>query len=506
MEKVFNRRLFFFLLIFFQQTVFAQQHKIDSLLDFLNQTLEDTTKIRTLNRLETQYSNEGDYDKAIATADSAKKFGERYLTISHSDKERKIVMLEMGKAYCNVGVIFSNRENFPVSLENYFAGLDLFEAIEKENPNDKNAKNGIAAAYNSIGNVYTNLYENDKALDYYFKALKFSQETNDKAGLAKCMNNIGVVYNNMHKYPEAKEQFLNSLNVKLELLEKEKANGNATAIRSDEKGVTFAYNNIGNVYMREGEAALDAKRWDSVSNKFTLALQYYSQALKIRQEIKDDKGIAISIGDIGDVYAREGDSASFRGNKNLAFGFSKKALDYHLRAFTIAKNKGFRDVERDNSESIADEYEGIHQPDSALKYYRHFIALRDTLLSQENTRKSVETEMNFQFDKKSAIEKVEQAKKDAIAESDKRRENTVLMFVVGGLLLVIVFSGFLFNRFRVTQSQKTIIEQQKTVVEEKQKEILDSIRYAKRIQQSLLPPEKYIDRTLERLRKTKNDS
>lgn len=37
--------------------------------------------------------------------------------------------------------------------------------------------------------------------------------------------------------------------------------------------------------------------------------------------------------------------------------------------------------------------------------------------------------------------------------------------------------------------------------EEKQKEILDSIHYAKRIQQSLLPNEKYISKNLYRLNK-----
>jgi hypothetical protein len=46
----------------------------------------------------------------------------------------------------------------------------------------------------------------------------------------------------------------------------------------------------------------------------------------------------------------------------------------------------------------------------------------------------------------------------------------------------------------------TEIETQKQRVEEKQKEIIDSIQYAKRIQQSLLPTEKYIERTILRLR------
>ncbi len=53
--------------------------------------------------------------------------------------------------------------------------------------------------------------------------------------------------------------------------------------------------------------------------------------------------------------------------------------------------------------------------------------------------------------------------------------------------MVIVFSGFLFNRFRLTQKQKAIIEKQNKIVEEKNKDITDSISYAKHIQDATLP-------------------
>jgi len=49
-------------------------------------------------------------------------------------------------------------------------------------------------------------------------------------------------------------------------------------------------------------------------------------------------------------------------------------------------------------------------------------------------------------------------------------------------------------------AKNEIIEQQKHTVEEKQKEIIDSIKYAKRIQNSLLPTEKYIDKSFKRLK------
>jgi ribosomal protein L4 len=62
---------------------------------------------------------------------------------------------------------------------------------------------------------------------------------------------------------------------------------------------------------------------------------------------------------------------------------------------------------------------------------------------------------------------------------------------------------------RLVREQNAILEQkvkertvelqhQKELVEEKNKDILDSIRYAKRIQQSLLPSEAYIKRVLKK--------
>ena len=53
---------------------------------------------------------------------------------------------------------------------------------------------------------------------------------------------------------------------------------------------------------------------------------------------------------------------------------------------------------------------------------------------------------------------------------------------------------------RQVEQQKAITEKAKLLVEEKQKEIVDSIRYAKNIQHSLFPTEKYIEKELKRLR------
>jgi hypothetical protein len=58
---------------------------------------------------------------------------------------------------------------------------------------------------------------------------------------------------------------------------------------------------------------------------------------------------------------------------------------------------------------------------------------------------------------------------------------------------------------KIITAQKMEVEQQKGLIEEKQKEIVDSINYARRIQRSILPTEKYIERNLKKLNSgTKN--
>ena len=107
----------------------------------------------------------------------------------------------------------------------------------------------------------------------------------------------------------------------------------------------------------------------------------------------------------------------------------------------------------------------------------------------------------FRREQDIAKAKADQDKKDAVAVSEARKQKIVLWSVISGLMLVLGFAGFIFRSLRITGRQKQLIEQQKHLVEEKQKEILDSIRYAKRIQTALMPTEKYIDKTLKRLMK-----
>jgi hypothetical protein len=137
-------------------------------------------------------------------------------------------------------------------------------------------------------------------------------------------------------------------------------------------------------------------------------------------------------------------------------------------------------------------------------------------INNEATRKaSIRSQLKYDYEKQAAADSVAHAKETEVKNAEIARQTAELrakrnqQFVLfGGLSLVIIFSGFMYNRFRITQKQKGVIElqkkeveSQKALVEEKQKEILDSIHYARRIQRALITSEKYVARNLSRLMK-----
>jgi len=65
-------------------------------------------------------------------------------------------------------------------------------------------------------------------------------------------------------------------------------------------------------------------------------------------------------------------------------------------------------------------------------------------------------------------------------------------FLYGLLALALIFGGFIFNRFRLTNKQKKLIETQHEKLNESHKEITDSINYAKRIQDALMTSSVYM--------------
>src|SRR5690606_11840011 len=101
-------------------------------------------------------------------------------------------------------------------------------------------------------------------------------------------------------------------------------------------------------------------------------------------------------------------------------------------------------------------------------------------------------ELKAEFEKNETIRKAEQEKQEVLMKEENAKQRTILIFVSCFLVLVAFLAVVIFRSLRVNQQKNKIITAQKHLVEEKQKEILESITYAKRLQQAILPPQEYI--------------
>jgi hypothetical protein len=135
-----------------------------------------------------------------------------------------------------------------------------------------------------------------------------------------------------------------------------------------------------------------------------------------------------------------------------------------------------------------------------------YVQLNDSIYQEESATKIAQMSVRLELSgKEKEIELLNTDKKLQQLELKNKRNQQYGLY--GGLVLVIAFAGFMYNRFKITQKQKQVIEHQKEVVEnarllleEKNEEIIASIRYAKRIQDALLTSQKYIERNINRLK------
>ena len=89
------------------------------------------------------------------------------------------------------------------------------------------------------------------------------------------------------------------------------------------------------------------------------------------------------------------------------------------------------------------------------------------------------------------------------AEEDSARKSRLLWIAVAGITILSILVLLVLNFYRQKKKANALLEEknneiskQKDIIEEKHKEITDSIDYAKRIQNAILPPARMVDEKL----------
>ncbi|MBA2610508.1 MAG: tetratricopeptide repeat protein [Bacteroidetes bacterium] len=452
-----------------------KSHSIASLKLLLKVAKHDTVKLDILVAI----IESSGVEEGLKYGQQTLELADKLLKESYSTRQKNYIKRQKSVVLNNMATFCQRSGNVELAIDYFTKSIVICREIED--------KKGTASILHFLGDLNTHRGDIAAALLYYGQSLKLREEIKDKKGIAQTLNNMGSIYSQQKDLVKALDYFERSLKLREEI--------------KDKNGIAKSLNSIGILYKTKG--------------KLDLALEYYNKSLKIREELNDKQGIAISLNNIGLIYKIKGDyeksltfftrslnikrsldekegiSTSFNNIGNILFAQKKYSIAhaYADSSLLLSKDLGFPyNIQHAASlNSRIDSAMGNFA--AAFENYKLFIIYRDSINNEGTRKASIKSQLNYEFEKKEAVIKEQQEKERAVSEEKNRFQKIVILSVGLGFLLVTIFAAVILRTLKTTRKQKIIIET-------KQKEILDSIYYAKRIQISLLPSEKYIQKNL----------
>ncbi len=434
-----------FLLVAGGTAVHGQNSQIDSLMGALKTSGEDTSRVITLNSLSWEFLGMSRFDTAFYYAEEA-------MSLSKKLRYQKGQI----RAFNNFGGINWNHGEYDKALENYFRGREIATAID-----DRNA---MAIANNNIGLVYWNQGKYSEALHAFFESLKISRQKDDKKAMILAYNNIGIIYYQQGNYKEALRNYYISISL--------------SRSSGDKKALLLATNNVGLIYLEQA--------------KYDQALATYQSALRISREMDDKKTMAMAYCNIALVQYRQGlydesnsnhlQSLKIMDEIGTVYG---KAINYNSigrilvnrgkyreakkwleKAFVISQETGDNDGIRNSCQSLAILDSAMGDWKGAYENYMLYIAARDSLTNQEQSRKALQAQMDYDYGIREAAAKAAHEKKEVLANAEIGRQKVIRNAIAGGTGLLVCSSlvSFLFYK------RKRDVAFQKKEAEAKQQE------------------------------------
>jgi tetratricopeptide (TPR) repeat protein len=426
----------------------SQQKPLDSLKNALQQAKNDVDRAELLNAVSTEYSQTNPAQMV--------QYAQQALYLSKKIKHT----LAEGNANLNLGNANIILGNYPEALRYFSDAQAVFEATSDSG--DKDVKTGLARAYGSIGIVFSEQSNYAKALQYHLKAVRLYESLGDLDRSARIYNNIGIVYKAQGDNFRALDYFTKCLKIQQRI-------GDKTA------GITMT--NIGNIYLDQKNEAKALEYYDKAKKHFDqhpdyrgLGELYNNLGLYYKASGNNNKALEQfayanaafeKIGDkfgASDTYAFIGEIAFAQKQYEAAIANTKKSLE-------LARTLNIMERIQKSEYTLSKIYEALSQPGEALKHYQLYAAAKDSISNFENIRNSVRAEMDFEFDKKQALQKKEQEKREIVYQEQDKRHRLQIVFV--SLFILLAF-GIVFLIYSRLQLKKTLTLQ-KELAEYEQK-------------------------------------
>jgi tetratricopeptide (TPR) repeat protein len=236
----------------------SQNHDLKDLYEHMR-IKESTSSCLTLGRV---MFNGGKLDQAERFYSKALD----QLSSNHSD---------VAECYHGLGRVFEGRGNYDTSLRWHRKALQFRErTLPRNDPK-------IGDSHNSIGAIYWNTSQSEKALDSYNKGLTIFKKVagkDDSEQVAYCYNNMAIVYEEEENHEEALHYYKQSQVILEQLLP------------DGHRHLAHLYNNMGIVYR--------------YMEQFDLALEHYEHCLRnrLRSLPSDHPSVGATYRNMGLLY------------------------------------------------------------------------------------------------------------------------------------------------------------------------------------------------------------
>ncbi|MCW3105060.1 MAG: hypothetical protein JWO09_3500 [Bacteroidetes bacterium] len=452
-------------LFFLHTLVIAQPKKTDSLEQLLNETTVDTLKVNLRNDLSRAYLQKAP-EKAEEMARAALKLAEEisfkkgaanahnnigvilwqhgdYMAARDEFQKALAIFISLddkagaAKCYGNIGLIYRATGDLPVALSYQFRSLKLREELKDEE--------GMAKNYSAIGNIYDSQSNFALTVFYHTKALKIWDKLHNRAGVAASYINIGNAYWDKQNDSMALRQYERSLAIYDSL--------------HDEAGASTCNMNIGMIYDK--------------LKKYEKAMEYTFKALEVKKRIRDNSSIST-------CYINLAGSLLYLNRK-------AEAMEYLGKALEICKASNRKEGMKAVYGTMAKVYADQNDYRQAFKYQQLYGEIKDSLFKEGSAKEMAEMQTKYESEKKQ--KEIELLTKDSQIQALELNKNKLWMIVLlVVILLVIVLAALFYNRYKLKQRANQLLEHRNSEITLQKKEITDSINYAKRIQESILPP------------------
>ena len=320
----------------------------------------------------------------------------------------------------STATVFISQGNYPMGVELLLKSKALFESIHNSY--------GIFRCVNQLSVCYCYLGQFEDALAY----LKTAQ-----LGLEDGLiyDNLALIFYHQNKINESLLYYKKALDFYKN--------------KNDNRFIARLLNNVGSMY--------EIQKNDS-------AILFYLESLKVSEETNNKRDILSAYASLGDLSFRQGEIY--------------KSFEYETKSLKLATEIKDLISIKETHLMLSDIYFKLGDYKNSILSYKSHIAIKDSLAGESTLKQIGRIEERFKNEKERALIMMEQSKKDILKAEELKHQRTQRNLFIGGFVIVLIFSVFLFRSFKKTQHQKNIISEQR-------KEVMDNIRYAKRIQDAV---------------------